>query len=40
MQTGDEGLTQKQFNDRMNNPDLYQIEHPQNNRSHEFEKKD
>uniref|UniRef100_UPI00196A0F9A HNH/ENDO VII family nuclease n=1 Tax=Rheinheimera baltica TaxID=67576 RepID=UPI00196A0F9A len=33
-----EGLTQKQFNDRMNNPNLYQIEHPSLNRSHKFEK--
>jgi len=33
-----EGLSQKQFNDRMNNPDLYQIEHPSLNRSHKFEK--
>ncbi len=35
-----EGLTQKQFNDRMNNPDKYQIESPSANRSHAFEKKD
>jgi len=33
-----EGLNQKQFNDRMNNPDLYQIEHPSLNRSRKFEK--
>lgn len=33
-----EGLTQKQFNDRMNNPDLYQLEDPSSNRSHRFEK--
>jgi len=32
-----EGLTQKQFNDRMNNPDLYQLEDPSSNRSHRFE---
>jgi hypothetical protein len=35
-----EGLTQKQFNDRMNNPDLYQIEDPASNRSHKYEAKD
>jgi RHS repeat-associated protein len=34
-----EGLTQKQFNDRMNNPDLYQLENPKTNRSHRYEKK-
>jgi len=34
-----EGLTQKEFNDKMNNPDLYQIEDPSSNRSHQFEKK-
>ncbi len=33
-----EGLSQKQFNDQMSNPDLYQIEHPKLNRSHMFEK--
>ena len=33
-----EGLTQSQFNDRMNNPDLYQLEDPASNRSHCFEK--
>ena len=32
-----EGLTQSQFNDRMNNPDLYQIENPSSNRSHKYE---
>jgi hypothetical protein len=32
-----EGLTQPQFNDRMNNPDLYQIEYPAANRSHRYE---
>jgi len=32
-----EGLSQKEFNNRMNNPDLYQIEKPSNNRSHKFE---
>ena len=35
-----EGLTQKEFNDRMNNPDLYQIEDPHTNRSHKFELKE
>jgi hypothetical protein len=34
-----EGLSQKQFNDRMNNPDKYQLEDPASNRSHEFEQK-
>jgi hypothetical protein len=33
-----EGLTQAQFNDRMNDPDLYQLEDPSSNRSHRFEK--
>jgi RHS repeat-associated protein len=32
-----EGLTQQQFNDRMNNPDLYQLESPSSNRSHRYE---
>ena len=32
-----EGVTQSQFNDRMNNPDLYQIENPSSNRSHKYE---
>ena len=32
-----EGLTQAEFNDKMNNPDLYQIEDPSSNRSHQFE---
>lgn len=35
-----EGLTQEQFNDKMNNPDLYQIEDPSSNRSHQFEAKE
>lgn len=34
-----EGLTQAEFNDKMNNPDLYQIEDPSSNRSHQFEAK-
>jgi RHS repeat-associated protein len=33
-----EGLTQPQFNDRMNNPDLYQLEDPASNRSHRHER--
>ncbi len=33
------GLTQGQFNDKMNTPDLYQIEDPSSNRSHKFEAK-
>lgn len=32
-----EGLTQEQFNERMNNPDYYQIEDPHENRSHVHE---
>jgi len=32
-----QGLSQKEFNDRMNNPDLYQLEDPSSNRSHRFE---
>jgi hypothetical protein len=32
-----EGLSQQEFNDRMNNPDLYQIEDPSSNRSHAYE---
>lgn len=32
-----EGLTQEQFNNRMNNPDLYHIENPHENRSHSHE---
>ena len=33
------GLTQKEFNELMNNPDLYQIEDPHINRSRRYEKK-
>lgn len=32
-----EGLTQEEFNDRMNNPDYFQIEDPHENRSHAYE---
>lgn len=35
----DEHLTQKEFNEKMNNPDYYQLEDPSNNRSHKFEDK-
>jgi hypothetical protein len=35
----EQGLTQKEFNDLMNNPDLYQIEDPKSNMSHEHEMK-
>ncbi|WP_368292714.1 HNH/ENDO VII family nuclease [Dehalobacter sp. TBBPA1] len=35
----EEGLTQKEFNDKMNNPDLYQVEDPSINRSHKYERK-
>lgn len=31
------GLTQKQFNDKMNDPAKYQLEDPSSNRSHKFE---
>ncbi len=34
-----EGLTRKQFRDRMNDSDLYQIEDPHSNRSHKYEMK-
>ncbi|MCL2527653.1 MAG: HNH/ENDO VII family nuclease [Defluviitaleaceae bacterium] len=33
-----EGLTQEEFNERMNNPDIYQIEPPDENRSRKYEK--
>jgi hypothetical protein len=33
----DEGLTQEEFNERMNNSDYYQIENPHENRSHAHE---
>jgi hypothetical protein len=36
-QAEQEGLTQEEFNDRMNNPDFYQIEDPHENRSHAHE---
>jgi RHS repeat-associated protein len=35
----EEGLTQRQFNDRMNNPDYYRMQNRQDNRSHRFEMK-
>ena len=31
------GLTQPEFNNKMNNPDIYQLEDPASNRSHMFE---
>ena len=34
-----EGLTQAEFNERMNNPDLYQIEAPSSNRSRRYEQR-
>ncbi|MCL1987660.1 MAG: HNH/ENDO VII family nuclease [Firmicutes bacterium] len=37
-QAESEGLTQEEFNDRMNDPNLYQIEDPSSNRSHKYEK--
>jgi RHS repeat-associated protein len=33
-----EGLPQKDFNERMNDPDHYQLEHPSSNRSRRYEK--
>ena len=36
----EEGLNQEEFNDRMNNPDLYQVEDPSENRSHTHEMPD
>lgn len=35
----EEGISQEKFNDRMNNPDYYQLEDPSNNRSHKYEDK-
>ena len=35
-----EGLDQEEFNERMNNPDYYQIEDPHENRSHAHEMQD
>jgi RHS repeat-associated protein len=35
-----EGLSQAEFNDRMNNPDLYQIEDPSSNRSRRHQSPD
>jgi RHS repeat-associated protein len=32
-----QGMTQAQFNDKMNNPDKFQLEDPSSNRSHRFE---
>ena len=37
MKAETEGLTQKEFNDRMNDPEYYQFEAPANNRSHKYE---
>lgn len=34
-----EGLSQKEFNDRMNDPSKYQLEDPSSNRSHRYEQK-
>ena len=39
-QAEQEGLSQEEFNDRMNDPDLYQIEDPHENRSHAHEMKE
>jgi hypothetical protein len=32
-----DGLSQREFNDLLNNPDLYQLELPANNLSHRYE---
>lgn len=32
-----EGLSQKEFNERMNDPNKYQLEDPVSNRSHQYE---
>ncbi len=37
MRAEEEGLSQQEFNDRMNDPELYQLEDPSSNRSHRFE---
>lgn len=34
-----QGLSQKEFNEQQNNAEIYQIEDPSSNRSHEFEEK-
>jgi RHS repeat-associated protein len=34
-----EGLSQEEFNNKMNDPKLYQVENPSSNRSHKYEKK-
>jgi len=39
-QAEEEGLSQEEFNDRMNNPNYYQIECPSENRSHKHEAPD
>jgi len=36
----EQGMGQEQFNDLMNNPDLYQVEDYRSNRGHAFEQKD
>ena len=36
----EEGLTQEEFNEKMNTPNIYQIEDPHNNRGHQFEMKE
>lgn len=36
----EQDMSQEEFNEQMNNPDLYQIEDPSSNRSHAFEQKD
>ena len=36
----EEGLYQDDFNERMNNPDYYQLEDPHENRSHAHEMQD
>jgi len=36
----EQGLSQEEFNDLQNNPDILQIEDPSSNRSHAFEQKE
>ena len=35
-----QGMSQKEFNDQQNDPDIYQLEDPSSNRSHRFEEPD
>lgn len=35
-----QGMSQRDFNDQQNNPDIYQLEDPSSNRSRRFEEPD